>query len=213
MKKIFLTLSIALVELITYAQSCPDSNHPHVIDLGLPSGTKWACCNIDPDASKQNPMNYGGYYAWGEKSTYEKDNYSHGHFNGGNYEYHDIGMRISGKEYDVARLKWGGTWQMPTKDQCDELLYYCTYTWTSLNGVMGGKFTSNINGRSIFLPAAGYYSHIGLYGKGKYGFYWSGSKTSPYQSSAFHFYFVNSGVYATDYSPRSDGFNIRPVSR
>lgn len=42
--------------------SCPDNNHPHMIDLGLPSGTKWACCNVG--ASK--PEDYGGYYEWGQ---------------------------------------------------------------------------------------------------------------------------------------------------
>ena len=49
--------------------TCPDNNHPHAIDLGLPSGTKWACCNV----GATNPEEYGGYYAWGE--TKEKDIY------------------------------------------------------------------------------------------------------------------------------------------
>ena len=54
--------------------SCPDANHPHAIDLGLPSGTKWACCNVGASAPEQ----YGGYYAWGEtheKSVYNWDTY------------------------------------------------------------------------------------------------------------------------------------------
>ena len=68
MKKFFCIFTLMLVALAASAQSCPDDNHPHAIDLGLPSGTKWACCNVGADT----PEGYGGYYAWGE--TEEKSN-------------------------------------------------------------------------------------------------------------------------------------------
>ena len=84
-----------------------------MIDLGLPSGTKWACCNV----GASNPEGYGGYYAWGE--TYEKDYYewfTYDYFNSEEYEdmwdnnylvYYDLGEDIGGTQYDVARVSWG----------------------------------------------------------------------------------------------------------
>ena len=92
--------------------TCPDNHHPHLIDLGLPSGTKWACCNVGADT----PEAYGGYYAWGEteeKSTYSWSNYIH--CNGSRETVHDIGSDIAGTEYDVAHVKWGGSWVMPSR--------------------------------------------------------------------------------------------------
>ena len=65
MKKLLLSISMIFIVLMAYAQSCPDGKHPHAIDLGLPSGTKWACCNV----GATTPEGYGGYYAWGEKKT------------------------------------------------------------------------------------------------------------------------------------------------
>ena len=75
---ILFTLAFMLVTITANAQSnpqsylsCPDSKHPHLIDLGLPSGTKWACCNVDDDPSKQSPTSNGSYYAWGETKEHE----------------------------------------------------------------------------------------------------------------------------------------------
>ena len=85
MKKIFTIFAFMLVAFTANAQSCPDNKHPHMIDLGLPSGTKWACCNI----GAEKPEGYGGYYAWGEtqtKSTYNDDTYLYYK----NKEYDDI---------------------------------------------------------------------------------------------------------------------------
>lgn len=83
---------------------CPDNNHPHAIDLGLPSGTKWSCCNVD--AIK--PEDYGGYYAWGEieeQKAYDWTTYIH--CNGSWESCKEIGSPISGTKYDVAHMKWG----------------------------------------------------------------------------------------------------------
>ncbi len=81
---------------------CPDSNHPHAIDLGLPSGTLWSCCNV----GAKTPEEAGGYYAWGETET--KTIYNEGTYN---YKanYVSFGSDIAGTEYDVAHVKWGGT--------------------------------------------------------------------------------------------------------
>ena len=160
MKKLLSSLSMMMMVFTAYAQSCPDDNHPHMIDLGLPSGTLWACCNVG--ASK--PEEHGGYYAWGE--TEEKEAYnevSYQYCTGENpndngwYDqrhYQDIGNDIAGTQYDVAHEKWGGSWVMPSVDKIKELFNNCTCTKTSINGVNGQKFTSKNNGTSIFLPAA-----------------------------------------------------------
>ena len=141
------------------------------VDLGLPSGTLWATCNIG--ASK--PEEYGGYYAWGE--TEEKDYYddsTYKYYNSETRKYIHIGNDIAGTEYDVAHVKWGGSWRMPSIDQIIELIHNCTRTWTQQNGVSGTLVTGP-NGRTIFLPATGCFIKDGLDYEGSYGFYWSSS--------------------------------------
>ena len=89
--------------------SCPDDNHPHAIDLGLPSGTKWACCNV----GASTPEGYGNYYAWGEtepKSEYNLSTYIH--CDGSQSTYHDIGSDIAGTGYDTATANWGAPWRI-----------------------------------------------------------------------------------------------------
>lgn len=91
-----------LMVLTVNAQSCHDVNHPHAIDLGLPYGAKWACCNVGANT----PEGYGGYYALGEteeKEIYNWSNYIHCD---GNYNTcHNIGNDIAGTQYDVAHEK------------------------------------------------------------------------------------------------------------
>ena len=186
---------------------CPDNNHPHMIDLGLPSGTKWACCNVGAD----KPETYGGYYAWGETET--KSNYSastYQYYKNGSYQY--IGSDIAGTDYDVAHVKWGGSWVMPSKEQQDELRNNCTYNWTTENGVKGGKFTSKINGNSIFLPAAGYRDGSDLIGVGSYGYYWSSTKYTLYVYYAYYLY-IGSGNAGWSNNYRYRGQSVRPVLR
>ena len=194
--------------------SCPDNNHPHLIDLGLPSGTLWACCNVG--ASK--PEDLGDHYAWGE--TYTKDVY-----NWGTYEYsygttsscHDIGEEITGTEYDVATAKWGSPWVIPSLTLCEELIDNCSSDWTTESGVNGRRFTGP-NGASIFLPAAGLHTYDGASGAdwegvGSTGFYWSStlSKNGMYAAYGLSFYDW-SDAYCHDYS-RNHGQSIRPVRK
>ena len=190
--------------------SCPDGNHPHIIDLGLPSGTKWACCNVG--ASK--PEDYGSYYAWGEtktKEVYNWDTNQYGYNNDdGDYSHLvNIGSDIAGTEYDAATANWKAPWRMPTIDQCRELLDNCTSEWTTQNDVNGRKFTGP-NGGTIFLPAAGYRWYSGLGLAGSYGVYWSSTlgESGPY--SAWYLYFYSGGV-GTDHYSRGLGLTVRPV--
>ncbi len=191
--------------LKAYAE-CPDGNHPHLIDLGLPSGTKWACCNVG--ASK--PEASGGYYAWGEteeSAAYNADTYLY--YNSKNGWIH-IGDDISGTEYDVARAKWGVPWRMPSLDEMKELRDKCTREWTRLNGVNGIRVTGP-NGNSIFLPAAGHRWDDDLNGYGSCGCYWSGTLGSDGESSACDLGF-GSGYWSWDYDDRYYGFSVRPVA-
>lgn len=154
------------------ANFCKDPNHPHMIDLGLPSGTKWACCNIGADI----PEGYGNYFAWGEtepKDWYGYDTYIH--CDGTKETCHDIGAEISGTQYDVAHVKWQGSWQMPTSAQIDELTHNCQHEMITLNDVVGMLVTGP-NGNKLFLPAAGFMSGRTLYHPGEYGLYKSGSR-------------------------------------
>lgn len=141
---------------------CPDDNHPHAIDLGI--GTLWACCNVDADS----PLQTGGYYAWGE--TEPKDYYGMS-----NHLAKDVKTDIASTSRDVAHVKWGDKWRMPSEAQIQELKDKCKYQWVVIDGVYGGMFTGP-NGNSIFMPAAGrrngeeleFYGTNGLYASSTY---------------------------------------------
>lgn len=186
--------------------SCPDENHPHMIDLGLPSGTKWACCNVG--ASK--PEEYGGYYAWGETLTKS-------YYGWNTYQYYDsetgyvnLGSDIAGTSYDAATANWGAPWRMPSLEQIKELLSYTTSQWTTQNGVYGRKFTGS-NGGTVFLPAAGGRWLDELYDEGS--LYWSSSLSTDYSDYAYGLYF-NSGNADWDYDGyRHVGSTVRPVRK
>ena len=221
MKKGMFALAFMLVTFTANAQptpqnllSCPDGNHPHLIDLGLPSGTKWACCNVDDDPSKQSPTNNGSYYAWGETKEHEDLYYDFSnyiHCDGSPQTIHDLGSDIAGTQYDVAHVKWGGSWVMPSFDQIEEMLNNCTYEWTTEDGVEGGKFTGP-NGATIFLPAAGYRWRDYLHNTGKYGHYWPSTQHPSYRENAYFLYFNSGNAHWSSY-PRSFASTVRPVSK
>ena len=171
------------------------------VDLGLPSGLKWATCNVG--ASK--PHNYGNYYAWGEtttKSEYTEEN---------SVTYGQQISDFSGNAtYDAARANWGSTWRMPTKAEMQELDNNCTWTWTTQNGVNCYEVTGP-NGNSIFLPAAGWCYGSARDDVGADGLYWS---STPHESDTNFAYFLGfySGYRSVNWAPRSDGFTVRPVS-
>lgn len=191
--------------------TCPDENHPHIIDLGLPSGTKWACCNVGAGT----PEDYGGHYAWGEtseKSRYDWSTYIH--CDGSEVNCHDLGSDIAGTYYDIAHVEWGGSWIMPTLDQIKELSENCTPEWITLNGIKGYRFTG-INGGNIFLPAAGHNIGNHFYNfVGKRCDYWTSTQGPlmgyPSYSGAAYELYLEDGVDCTTAS-RFAGFSVRPV--
>ncbi|MBR2947412.1 MAG: hypothetical protein IKC17_02345, partial [Bacteroidales bacterium] len=171
------------------------------VDLGLPSGLKWATCNVGANS----PEDYGDYYAWGEIETTSE------YYVSNSKTYGKSMSDISGNStYDVARAKWGGSWRLPTKKELEELESKCTWEWTTQNGKQGYKVTGP-SGNSIFLPAAGYREGSSLNYVGRFGHYWS---STPYESdgeAACSLYFSSSrhdvGWYAFNY-----GHSVRPVS-
>ena len=187
---------------------CPDDNHPHAIDLGLPSGTKWACCNVGAD----KPEEYGGYYAWGE--TEEKDYYhwsSYAHCDGSVETCYNLGRDIADTEYDVAHVKCGGEWSMPTYSQIKELLDNCTYEWINHKRMKGGKFTGP-NGNFIFLPVAGNRWNESVNYSDYYGIYWSSTQDTQDSDNAYNLYISSGSAYCNNYGrARSIGQSVRPI--
>ena len=191
------------VEALAWEEYDPDPyNGYEYVDLGLPSGLKWATCNV----GASSPEEYGDYFAWGEtspKAEYTWENsVTHG----------EQMSDISGNaQYDAATANWGGSWRMPTEAEQQELRINCTWTWewNTQNNVNGYRVTGP-NGNSIFLPTAGCRIWSSLDNVGSYGYYWS-STPNEYNSEAWNLYF-SSGWHTIDHGYRCDGMSVRPVS-
>lgn len=173
------------------------------VDLGLPSGTKWATCNIGAD----NPQDYGDYFAWGEtssKSSYTDENYS----------YVDNCLQLPASA-DVASVRWGDGWNMPTKEQLQELIDYCRWEYRT-NGVNGYKVTGS-NGNYIFMPTAGCYinsnnssaSYEGCYWSSTFGFY--KDMMSTFGDEAWRMFFQEHIAPSMNVYSRRIGASVRPV--
>ena len=181
------------------------------IDLGLPSGTLWATCNVGANS----PLEYGNYFAWGETQT--KDSYLDSNYKFFSdrqvtkYNATDGKTRLMAVD-DAASVAFGSKWQMPSKAQWDELLdgSNTTIEWTRENGVNGNKITSNRNGKSIFLPAAGSYTSF-LSDAGKEGYYWSRTLNTEQEWEACYMCFDYTGFIGTYYVYRRYGLCVRPV--
>ena len=193
---------------------CPDENHPHMIDLGLPSGTKWACCNV----GAKSPTDYGDHFAWGETET--KSDYSWGTYKWSNDYYEltkyctdiDLGFVDNKPELDLdddaAYVNWGSGWRMPSREQLEELHANCTSKWTKINGVRGYLLKSKRNGASLFLPAAGVRPGSSLEYAGSVGDYWSRTLETNDPQNAFSL----EGLDVTSNNgDRSDGRSVRAV--
>ncbi|MBR0334175.1 MAG: InlB B-repeat-containing protein [Bacteroidales bacterium] len=206
--------------LILYAQwkrdaSFGEENGHYYVDLGLPSGLKWATCNV----GAATPEAYGDYFAWGETSP--KDDYSWSTYKYCGGPYNNITKYCTDIYYgtvdnktilelsdDAARANWGGTWRMPTGAEIEELLNNCTWTKALHNGVEGCKVTSKTNGNSIFLPAAGNRFGTSVFNVGFSGFYWS---SSLFESDPYDAYYLKFRPGDVGYSYRYDGHTVRAV--
>lgn len=194
--------------------------HGHeYVDLGLPSGLKWATCNVGAN----KPEDYGDYYAWGEteaKSTYTKDNsltYGLANYSARRPGIADENLKLT-PSYDAARANWGGSWRLPTLKELKELEDKCIWKWTTQNGVKGCQVIGP-KGNSIFLPAAGSRYESSLSGAGNYGRYWSSTsffhwdwkEAKENYADAHCLNFEVGGVYLFS-SYRHGGRSVRPVS-
>lgn len=175
------------------------------IDLGLPSGTKWAPMNVGASAPEQA----GLYFSWGN---------TQGHTPGDGYEFTETaynntpGSEVSGQlplANDAARVNMGGSWRLPTKTEFLELVNNCTYQFISRNDVNGVLFTSNINGNSIFIPASGNIDGDTLDGFNEYGLYWSATVSD--QANACCLNFDDGNPDPESENPRYVGFTLRAV--
>lgn len=203
------TYSISQVKEVSFVES---EEHEYV-DLGLPSGTKWATCNV----GASSPEEYGDYFAWGEtvpKDYYDWSTYFDTDGGGSTFKKYNNngGLTELQPEDDAATANWGSPWRMPSPDQIKELSdsRYTATEWTQVNGVNGRKVTSKSNGNSIFLPAAGDRWVDSLYDAGSYGNYWSSSLYPSYDGYACYLDF-GSGNWDWYNDGRGDGRSVRAV--
>ena len=203
------------------AQTAPED--VQAVDLGLPSGIRWASCNV----GATTPEGYGYYFAWGE--TDSKKDYSWT-----TYKYANVGERYHYKftkyctdassgdngfidnktvlepEDDAATANWGDVWRMPTDAEWTELREQCAWTYTTLNGVYGYQVASKTNGNSIFLPVAGFRNGTSLYLQGRRGYYSSSSLLENYSDNVWIVTFNHEEVYRHS-NNRNNGLSVRPV--
>lgn len=192
------------------------------VDLGLPSGTLWATCNI----GARGPEEYGNYFAWGETTIYGKNAYDWSDYKYAAGSFNSLTKYCTDSNFgtvdnknvldvadDVATEKWGSGWRMPTKAQQEELLngsYTSTVWMTTQSGVNGRLVKSKFNGNCIFLPAAGYRDGDSFLSVGDNGGYWSRNLDAEDSASGSSLNFDSSSIISGK-SDRCLGRPVRPV--
>jgi hypothetical protein len=193
----------------------PPDTHQYV-DLGLPSGTLWATCNVGANS----PEEYGDLFAWGEtepKEVYDWDTYKwcfEDYFSLTKYctksDYGYNGFTDDKTELDpeddAACVNWGASWRMPTIQQLDELYQECTWTLTQQNGV-NGQLVTGPNGNTLFLPA----KNGSLNNAEYWGTFWSRTLNSTYPCYAFFFGYHGENFYSWSNGDRKSGVAVRAV--
>ena len=176
------------------------NNHEY-IDLGLPSGLKWATCNL----GASTPGEYGDHYAWGETTT--KPEYTRQNWVYNNKPKVDISAN---PQSDAARANWGGSWRIPTREEINELIRECVWTWVKLGGHSGYRVVGP-NGKSIFLPASGCRERSNIMLEGSAAAYYS--STPHHDGKNVYSIWLNDDEYIeTINMDYSHGYSIRPVS-
>ena len=190
------------IDYVEYTENNPNNaqvSSGEAVDLGL--SVLWASCNV----GATSPEEFGDKYAWGEtetKDTFTESNYIW--YDPYTLTFADLGKDISGTELDVARVKWGGDWRMPTFSELSELMIKCTWTWANINSVNGFKITGQ-NGNSIFIPVQ---EKCTL---------WTSTLYSEYQGTFYTAYCqafsttFKSGIEVYNFTERHRGNYIRPV--
>ena len=215
----------ALLLTLFFAVSCTNPDDPpalihEYVDLGLPSGTLWATCNVGADT----PEDFGEYFAWGEtsvKEIYAWKNYRYGRLFNERYELNKYctdscyglngfvdGLVFLEPNDDVVQTEWGTDWRMPTREEWEELLLNTASTWTTQNSVDGWLFTAS-NGNSLFLPAAGYYWDSEL--NAGLGLYWSSLINKEFPDRSWGIHFNSYQCHICGSSDRNRGQTVRAV--
>lgn len=214
--RVFLFTLSAIVSLL-----CIPINAQHAyVDLGL--SVKWATCNI----GATQPWERGEFFSWGETENKRINNwdtykYSEGahaltkYCSNPDYAWHGLvdSVSVLDPEDDVAHMKWGGTWRIPTKAQIDELLENCTWEWTTLNEVNGYRVTGKKPGytdRSIFLPVTGEYNDGKVFDYRLHGYYWSRNCGTVTSETAYTLEVYTKGSSA-EIQSRYKSLAVRPV--
>lgn len=186
------------------------------VDLGLPSGTKWATCNVGTDKFDY----YGDYFVWGNPIIITNDNISWNL----RPQYYGQSSFSGLAKYDPAMALWEGRWQTPSKEAFEELMEYCTFTWT--DEYDGGVWAqSKRNGEKIYFPACGGCSGTQGYDyAGIVGIYWTASSApsektygDEVKNFAFSFQFMTSDSKSItptiSTNPKQACLSIRPILR
>ena len=207
-----ITPNISFINELGSIKCLPKLEDPYngydYVDLGLPSGLKWATCNV----GATSPEEYGLYFAWGETIGFTSDQVENGErvFDEASYTASVISVDLT-PEQDAARANLGGNWRMPTYDECQELIDNCNVVWTddyNGTGVKGSVFTSRINGNSIFLPATGRCRNSSVDAVGLLGLYLSASWYSSSDNWVLGLY---SGDNVLGHFDRYYGLSVRGV--
>lgn len=193
----------ALVDFIL-GKGPTDAKRHNCVDLGLPSGTLWADCNMGAGTSAE----YGDFYSWGEVAT--KNDYtraSYQYYKKGSYQ--SIGENICATEYDAAYVNWGGKWRLPTQVEVSELMNQCSWKAKTINSVYGYEVTGP-NGNAIFMPCSGYcYEGTTPNKQGVEGYYWTGNQVPGRLASAYSL--STSDIGESWWTSKYFGYTIRPV--
>ena len=232
MKHLIETTDLSSLPITRYDRLILDSTKNEIVckgggyeyvDLGLPSGLKWAKCNVGAETE----TDYGDHFMWGSTTpnTADECTWTKAPFNDGSSKFNSTYFNsvkgtvcpndVLAKEYDAAAQIMGDDWKMPTKAEFDELLSGTTNEWIADykgTGVSGRKFTSKTNGNSIFIPAAGNCSNGSVNHVGSGGYVWSSSLYASYPYYAWGLYF-NSDDCRTDSEYRYRGWSVRGVRK
>ena len=213
---------IVMLVLLTFLASCAGTSKVQTtpraaVDLGLPSGTLWANCNV----GASNPWDFGEHFAWGEttpNATYTWATYKYSHENtnkltkysnkfSGFEGYTDSFKKFEDSD-DAATANWGSEWSTPNSEQWAELQKECTWTWKTVKNVNGYEVKGK-NGKTIFLPAAGRMEKDAkLVGGGERGFYMDGEVVGmPFNKTIY----LKSSGFSFESNDKCMGLSVRPV--
>ena len=192
-----------IATLVEYGPTTGTLNGHEWVDLGLPSGTRWATCNVDATAPEQP----GKHYSWGEtatKSSFAAENTK-------TYK-KEMGDITGDPTYDVATQKWGKGWRMPTEEELRELIRYSIDKYVQKGGRWGREFTSVLNDKSIFLPTTGSRNGSKLEEASGCGLYWTSTPYTDNFNNGAHMYTFGAALGEPSIGERYSGFAIRPVT-